>query len=780
MAEIKKLVDKNNVQFFPVTHINAVVGSDNTSLSEELASKQDTIEAVQVNIDGTSGTPSGSASMSGNTLQFSFSGIKGNDGATGPQGPTGPAGVTSAVVNVDNTSGTPSATATVQNGVLTINISGIKGEQGNPGSSQDYPFELENSLSGGTNKALTAEQGKVLDGKVTQLSANVIEFPYERVDGYYLNVIGNRVERASSSYFVFSIPNVLKTIRLKGTAVGGSTSSIVFTEVNDFSEGCLSKYTFTGNIDEVLEVPEGTKYILVDRFNDTEILNLLEPVYELPVALNIEADFTIDGFINGEGEYRNSGVYKITDYIPIYSGYLIKGKVYNALIEGDDYNTESYVVFFNKEKEIIELVKSETTGLSSFSVVAPSDAYFVRLSTKTSELSNSYAEIFSNLGSITREVHRIDGITSGLESTQEITYSEGGYIDTDGIIHDAAATSWAHTGYLRINPNDVVNASAAGAPGTTLLIAFYNSNREFIQGVAPTLNQQIENVKAVAPANSAYVVVGSRIASISPAPSGNLIKSNYVSQQNLQNTEKRLQDNIDDVYKDINLYRNNLHKPLIFTNKTAAFFGDSVTHGVSSDANGVHNPSEDWNVLDCYRKVLCKKANLIGTTYAVSGSFICDLEDAQSSILNMVKNNISANSNYDFIFIAGGINDFWTRKPLGQLGDSSYNTFYGALENMCDHLDSVLAGKTTEVIFLTPINYSHTRDIGAGESLNTYRNAIFEIATMHGYNVIDTSVIGFPNKKILNLYKQTMIYDGVHPTIQGHKMMGENLYSILL
>lgn len=67
---------------------------------EELASKQDAIEAIQVSIDGTSGTPSGSASMSGNTLSFSFSGIKGNDGAkgetgaTGPQGPQGPKGET--------------------------------------------------------------------------------------------------------------------------------------------------------------------------------------------------------------------------------------------------------------------------------------------------------------------------------------------------------------------------------------------------------------------------------------------------------------------------------------------------------------------------------------------------------------------------------------------------------------------------------------------------------------------------------------------------------------
>lgn len=34
--------------------------------------------------------------------------------------------------------------------------------QGNPGSSQDYPFELENSFNGGIDKALTAEKGKEL------------------------------------------------------------------------------------------------------------------------------------------------------------------------------------------------------------------------------------------------------------------------------------------------------------------------------------------------------------------------------------------------------------------------------------------------------------------------------------------------------------------------------------------------------------------------------------------------------------------------------------------
>lgn len=58
-------------------------------------------------------------------------GLQGETGAQGPQGPRGP--------------------------------QGPQGPQGNPGSSVDYPFELVNNLfGGGTDKALTAEMGKVL------------------------------------------------------------------------------------------------------------------------------------------------------------------------------------------------------------------------------------------------------------------------------------------------------------------------------------------------------------------------------------------------------------------------------------------------------------------------------------------------------------------------------------------------------------------------------------------------------------------------------------------
>lgn len=115
-------------------------------------------------------------------------GPKGDTGATGPQGPQGiqgpqgPAGVTSATVSVDGTTGTPSATATVNDGVLALSFSGLKGEtgpqgeqgeqgvqgeqgpQGNTGSSVDYPYELVNNLTtDDATKGLSAAQGVVLE-----------------------------------------------------------------------------------------------------------------------------------------------------------------------------------------------------------------------------------------------------------------------------------------------------------------------------------------------------------------------------------------------------------------------------------------------------------------------------------------------------------------------------------------------------------------------------------------------------------------------------------------
>ena len=84
------------------------------------------VTSVEVSVAASTGTPSGSASVSDGLLSLSFSGLKGEQGiqgiqgVQGVQGEPGPAGVTSATVSVDANTGTPSATASVSNGVLSL------------------------------------------------------------------------------------------------------------------------------------------------------------------------------------------------------------------------------------------------------------------------------------------------------------------------------------------------------------------------------------------------------------------------------------------------------------------------------------------------------------------------------------------------------------------------------------------------------------------------------------------------------------------------------------
>ena len=63
-------------------------------LDAALAGKQPSINTVEVSVGNATGTPSGTASVSGNKMTFSFENLKGDTGPQGPQGPKGDTGDT--------------------------------------------------------------------------------------------------------------------------------------------------------------------------------------------------------------------------------------------------------------------------------------------------------------------------------------------------------------------------------------------------------------------------------------------------------------------------------------------------------------------------------------------------------------------------------------------------------------------------------------------------------------------------------------------------------------
>jgi lysophospholipase L1-like esterase len=164
-----------------------------------------------------------------------------------------------------------------------------------------------------------------------------------------------------------------------------------------------------------------------------------------------------------------------------------------------------------------------------------------------------------------------------------------------------------------------------------------------------------------------------------------------------------------------------------------------------------------------------------GMTYlhwASSGTCITDSADTQYSIYKRITGESWEAK--DFAIIAGGVNDYTTGKPLGEYDSTDITTFYGALRGICTFLSE--NHPNMAVIFITPINCTHDAP-NAILPLNHYRNAIFEVATEYGFNVVDGTQIGFPDER--GGFQEYMMADYVHPTDAGYSFYAKNLCGIL-
>jgi lysophospholipase L1-like esterase len=178
-----------------------------------------------------------------------------------------------------------------------------------------------------------------------------------------------------------------------------------------------------------------------------------------------------------------------------------------------------------------------------------------------------------------------------------------------------------------------------------------------------------------------------------------------------------------------------------------------------------------------YKSYIILFSNHVGATLtnrAVSGSCLCDADSVTNSIYDRVT---SYTDPADIIVVAGGTNDYNTGKPLGDYNSTDVKTVYGALRGMCEHIKTKYPDAT--VIFITPVNV--TKDFpGAVLPLDAYRNAIYEIATLYKFNVVDGSTLGLPSES--GTWGNDMIddSDGCHPTELGHYQYFKGLCMKLL
>ncbi len=212
-----------------------------------------------------------------------------------------------------------------------------------------------------------------------------------------------------------------------------------------------------------------------------------------------------------------------------------------------------------------------------------------------------------------------------------------------------------------------------------------------------------------------------------------------------------------------------------FQNKTILFLGDSITEGAC--AKGEEN---------VYHQVCAGILGFDTVIDGISGSRIARQHKPSESPrfdIDFNKRISEHDEKIDFVVVFGGVNDFGHGDaPFGEDGDNTPDTFIGAVNTLCGQIKDIYGENAA---FILPMHNTFENDphgeFGkkpvAGKLLREYGLKIKEIASSYGYPVLDL----WNDSKLNPLYPENahLFADGLHPTNEGHHILGERVAEFL-
>ena len=206
-------------------------------------------------------------------------------------------------------------------------------------------------------------------------------------------------------------------------------------------------------------------------------------------------------------------------------------------------------------------------------------------------------------------------------------------------------------------------------------------------------------------------------------------------------------------------YKHLVRKPLTFNAKTCTFTGDSITYGFTSGSSNVHNTGD-------YPTLFCNKVGATKTNLAAGGALFCSGYNTVKTIPEQVS---EANKECDFLFIAGGINDWQSGQTLSDLET--------VLDNLCTYINETFS-QSTQVIWITPINqagWETTHNISPTATVQEFRNLITRTVLKNDiysrFSIVQGNEFNFPDKNDDKSYITAMFGDLLHPSELGYKTL---------
>ena len=206
-------------------------------------------------------------------------------------------------------------------------------------------------------------------------------------------------------------------------------------------------------------------------------------------------------------------------------------------------------------------------------------------------------------------------------------------------------------------------------------------------------------------------------------------------------------------------------------NKKINFVGDSITWGTNPDSMDVNTDTSDNTRLKPFSETVCELTGALTTNYGWGGRTLAvDREDGSLGVINLIDFKDRIDFDADIVFILIGINDLHTTRELGTFGDTTADTFYGALDILCKKISTnwrISEGK--QVAISTYFDYDRESNWAA------WMDAIRTVCKQYAIPVADLMYEGRINPKIddgeLFAYRADGMKDP-HPKQAGYDVMG--------
>lgn len=463
-------------------------------------------------------------------------------------------------------------------------------------------------------------------------------------------------------------------------------------------------------------------------------------------------DFTKVGLVLANGVLSNLAGYHRTDYVEVQEGMVVlyKGKINNA--------TYPCVVAYDSQKShVSNLLLGKDGGYSTLQeIIIPTGVdYIIAVTTddfdseiilKGNGLTGRIEDGEDRLSKNESDISAINSVV-GKENI-EYEFPNTGYIAGGSI---KGSSDHKRTNYIEVSEGDIFYYTGRMGTGYPC-VASFDDNKEYLTSLLSGNGEVYSQQKVVIPSGVSYIM----------AVSGKDYNPGLVKDGG------GLVSQVTKLVEEIAKFGSYLSNE--YYGKKVNWIGDSIVDGPDFD------------------EMVCEYFGLIkDTEYGINGSTIAVKE---SDITNRTPISIryaEMSDDADVIVVSAGTNDYqYDHTPFGQLGDTTYYTFYGALDVLCRGLIAKYPRKL--IFFTTPIKRnqgetaSSTRELdtaqdvqnGLGKYLSDYAQAIKEVCAKYSIPVCDLYSESMLNP---NMSAQAGMFDnaGTHPNDNGRALMARRV-----